>query len=97
MKNDLLKGVICPCPGAIPPFSKLFFSKTAWPIKAKFEVEVPWEGGKKGYMNVPGHMTKMAATPIYGKNLQKSYSPEGKSYGLEIMHAASGTQALQIK
>ena len=24
----------------------------------------------------PGHMTKMAAMPIYGKNLQKSSSPE---------------------
>ena len=29
----------------------------------------PWEGGTKVYINGPGHMTKMAATPIYGKNL----------------------------
>ena len=27
------------------------------------------EGGTKVYINGPGHMTKMAATPIYGKNL----------------------------
>ena len=27
----------------------------------------------------PGHMTKMAAIPIYGKNLKKSSSPEQKS------------------
>ena len=26
--------------------------------------------------NVPGHMTKMAAMPIYGKNPLKSSSPE---------------------
>ena len=33
-------------------------------------------GGKKIYIFRPGHMTKMAATPIYGKNLKKSSSPE---------------------
>ena len=27
-------------------------------------------------MNGPGHMTKMATVPIYGKNLKKSSSPE---------------------
>ena len=47
-----------------PPLSKIFFSETAWPIKARFYVEPPWEGGTKVYMNGPGHMTKMAATPI---------------------------------
>ena len=49
-------------------FSNIFSSETAWPIKAKFYVEPPWEGGMKVYINGPGHMTKMAATPIYGKN-----------------------------
>ena len=51
------------------PFSKTFFSETAWPIKAKFDVEPPWDGGTKVYINGPGHMTKMADAPIYGKNL----------------------------
>ena len=32
-------------------------------------------GGKKVYIFRSGHMTKVAATPIYGKNLKKS-SPE---------------------
>ena len=32
-------------------------------------VKPPWEGGTKVYINGPGHMTKMAAMPIYGKNL----------------------------
>ena len=57
-------------------FSNIFSSETAWPIKAKFYVEPPWEGGTKVYINGPGHMTKMAAMPIYGKNLKKSSSPE---------------------
>ena len=68
-----------PCSGfrcrRCPPFSNVFSSETAWPIKAKFYVEPPWEGGMKIYINGPGHMTKMAAMPIYGKNLKKS-SPE---------------------
>ena len=51
------------------PFSNIFSTETAWPIKAKFYVEPPWEGGTKVYINGPGHMTKMAAMPIYGKNL----------------------------
>ena len=44
----------------------VFFSETAWPIKAKLNVEPLWDGGTKVYINRPGHMTKMAAMPIYG-------------------------------
>ena len=47
----------------------IFSSETACPIKAKLYVEPPWEGGTKVYINGPGHMAKMAAMPIYGKNL----------------------------
>ena len=54
-------------------FSNIFSSETAWPIKAKFYVEPPWEGGTKVYINGPGHMTKMAATLIYGKNPSKIF------------------------
>ena len=57
-------------------FSNIFSSETAWPIKAKFYVEPPWEGGTKVYINSSGHMTKMAAMPIYGKIHKKSSSPE---------------------
>ena len=45
----------------------IFSSETALPIKAKFYVEPPWEGGTKVCINGSGHMTKMAAMPIYGK------------------------------
>ena len=71
-------------------------SETAWPIKPKFYVEPPWEGGTKVYIKGPGHMTKMAAMPIYGKNLKKNLLLQNqKSCDLETWHVASGTQALQ--
>ena len=56
-----------------PPFSKIFFSETAWPIKAKFYMKHLWEGGTNVFINNLGHMTKMAAMPIYvyGKNPSK--------------------------
>ena len=66
--------IVYPCSGVRrrrcrrPPFSNVF-SETAWPITAKFYVEPPWEGGTKVFINGPGHMTKMAAMSIYGKNL----------------------------
>ena len=62
------------CPSVHP--STILSSETAWPIKAKFYVEPPWEVGTKVYINSLGHMTKMAAMPIYDKNLKKSSSPE---------------------
>ena len=37
-------------------------------------MEPPWEGGKKFYINGSGHMTKMIAMPIYGKNFKKIFS-----------------------
>ena len=49
----------------------IFFSKTAWPIKAKFHMEPQWDGGTKFCLQGLGHMTKMATMPIYGN---KSFS-----------------------
>ena len=66
--------IVYPCTGA-HIFSKIFSSKTTWPIKTIF-VEPPWVGGTKVCLRHLGHMTKMAATPIYGKSPQKSSSPE---------------------
>ena len=56
-----------------PQCSKIFFSETADPIKAKFYVEPPWVGGTIFCSRHLGHMTKMAATPIYGKNPSKIF------------------------
>ena len=94
--------IVYPCSGVRrcccrrrPPFSNVFSAETAWPIKAKFYVEPPWQGGTKVYINGPGHMTKLAAMPIYGKNLKNLPLQNQKSYDLETWHVASGTQALQ--
>ena len=59
-------------------FSNLFSLETARPIEAKFHVNPPWDGGTRVCSNGPGHMTKMAANPIYGKNIKKSSSLEPK-------------------
>ena len=53
--------------------SKIFFFETAGPLKAKFYVEPPWVGGTIFCSRHLGHMTKMAATPIYGKNPSKIF------------------------
>ena len=55
---------VCCCPSTI--YKDL---QNPWPMKAKFHVEPAWEGGMKVYIIGPGHMTKMAAMPIYGKHL----------------------------
>ena len=54
----------------------------------------PWEGGTNVYINGPGHMTKMAATLIYGKTF-KNLLQNQKSYDLETCHVAPGTQIQQ--
>ena len=57
------------------PFSKV--SETARLIIAKFYVEPPWEGGTKFCSRHLGHLTKMAATPIYGEHPSKIFSGTG--------------------
>ena len=53
-----------------------FSSETTGPIATKFHIQPPGPLGKKSCSNGMGHMTNMAAMPIYGKNLKKSSSPE---------------------
>ena len=62
----------------VSTFSNMFFSETTEPIKAKFHMEPPLDSGTKFYSNGSGHLTKVAAMPIYSKNLKKSSSPEPK-------------------
>ena len=50
-------------------------------------MEPLWKEGTKACINIPGHMTKVAAKPIYGENL-KNHDPE-------TWHAALGNQGLQ--
>ena len=60
------------------------------PIKVKFYVEPPWVGGTKVCSLDPGHMTKMAAMPIYipFKNLLLR---NRRADFHETWHVASGT------
>ena len=51
-----------------------FSSKTTRPIASKFHIQPSGPLEKKSYSNGLGHMTNMAAMPIYGKNIKKSSS-----------------------
>ena len=91
------KLIVYPCSGVRrrgrPPFSNVFSSETTWPIKAKFYVEPPWEGGTKVCINGPGHMTKMAAMPIYIKYLKNLLFQNRRADFHETWYVASGTPA----
>ena len=50
-------------------YQNIFFSLTIGPIELKFHVKTPYDKLAKIYTKYVGHMTKMAAAPIYGKNL----------------------------
>ena len=43
------------------------------PIELKFFVKTPYDKSAKIYTKYFGHMTKMAAKPIYGKKLLKIF------------------------
>ena len=77
-----------------PHTLNIFSSKTTGPIKVKFHMELLWDGGTKVCSNGPGHMTKMAAMPIYGKNLKKFLLRNQKADDLETWYASSGAQVL---
>ena len=53
-----------------------------------------WEGGTNVCINNPGHMTKMAAMPIYGKNPSKIFFSR-TGWPISAKHEASMAQALQ--
>ena len=50
-----------------PLYSNSFSSENTWSNRAKFYVKHLYDRVFKVYINNPGHMTKMAAMPIYGK------------------------------
>ena len=53
--------------------SNIFSSETTGRIELKFHMETPKDGVTKICSIGPGHMTKMAAMPIYGKNPLKIF------------------------
>ena len=56
-----------------PHSLNIFSSESTGQIEAKFHKESPWDGGTKVCSNGPGHMTKMAVMPTYGKKLKKIF------------------------
>ena len=54
-------------------YLNIVFSQTLGPIELKFHVKTPYVMLVKICINYFGHMTKMAATPIYGKNPLKIF------------------------
>ena len=69
-------------------FSNFFSLETAGPIEDKFYVALPWDGRTKVYSNGLGHMTKIAAMPIYGKSLKNLLLWHQKADDLESWYAA---------
>ena len=69
-------------------------SETTGPDKVKFYTEPPWDGKIKVYSNGPCHMTKMAAMPIYGKNLKNLLLRNQKADDLETWYAALSARVL---
>ena len=62
-----------------------FFLETACPLEAKLYVEPLWDGGTKVWSNGVGPMTKMAAMPIYDKNIKKNiFSGTKRSINLKV-------------
>ena len=72
-------------------FSNIFSSETTEPTEAKFHMVSPWDGGTQFNSNGAGHMTKMAAMPIYGKTLKNLLPRNQKDDDLETLYAALGT------
>ena len=58
-------------------------------------MESPWDGGTKVCSNGPGYITKMAAMPIYNKNLKNLLIRNQKADDLETWYEASGARVLQ--
>ena len=65
-------------------------------LVALFETKMKNFGssGAKIYTTGLGHTTKMAAMPIYGKNLKKLLPQNQMTYGLETWYVPSGTRVL---
>ena len=60
-----------------------FFLEIERPIKVKFYVKLPWDGGTYICSNGLGHMNNMTAMPMYGKNLKNHLLWNQKADDLE--------------
>ena len=79
----------------ISTFLNIFSSETTGPIEAKFHNGASLGWSNKNLLNGAGHMTKMAAMPIYGKNLKQNLLLQNpKVDKLEHWCAALGARVL---
>ena len=62
MMSPLFSSPVVRCPYSL----NIFSSEITWPVKVKIPLEPPWDRGTKVFPKGTGHMTKMAAMPIYG-------------------------------
>ena len=75
-------------------FLNFFSLETALQIEATFHVKTPWDRGMKVCSNGLGHITNMAAMPIYDNNLKKNLLWHQTADDLKGWYAASGIQVL---
>ena len=57
-------------------------------------MELLWDERTKVYSSGPGHMTKMAAIPIYVEKLKNLLLRNQKADDIETWYAASGARVL---
>ena len=70
-------------------------SETTGPIEAKFHNGASLGWDNKNLLNSAGHMTKMAAMPIYCKNLKKNLLLQNpRVEDLETWYEALGARVL---
>ena len=60
-------------------YQNIVFSQTIGPIELKFCLKTPYDKLAKIHTKHFGHMTKMTATPIYGKNPLKIFFSRTRS------------------
>ena len=68
-------------------------SETTRPFELKFHMKTPYDRLAKIYTKCTGHMTKMATTPIYGKNSLNVFFSGTKrpmALGLGMKHLGCG-------
>ena len=76
-------------------YKNIVFSQTIGPIELKFHAKISYDKSAKLYTKYFGHMTKMATTPIYGKNLLKIFfSRDQKASDLETWYVVLGMWCL---
>ena len=67
----------------------MFFSQTFGAIELKFHAKTPYDKLTKMYIKYLGHMTKMTATPIYGKKPFKNLLLQNQKFSdLEAWYIA---------